>query len=422
MLEGVKYFIFIILICVFSSLYSEDCSFLYRYKKNESQQKVYNDFNKKLAQKYSDLSFMLEDPEQFINEMNQRFLLQKKSDPSNAYGFDFSEIGMPFIRSLSEPLNSIEKEFEIKIQTIKNKKKLYDYEQGLKFLTKLKDEQALYLKAGRISYIDLIHYSYFYTKMTGVFYYNELDSFNRVLLQADRAIMGYKQGNFEKEYQGYIDNKYRVFEGKANHGNFRKAEPIFAKELFDNERLNLLIIPSHLYFGRDIFNRLLKYDLYIVGAANKPIAADGFMRPPGDFWTHDIYHSAHNHRMKTLMRNGELKSFTQESIHELESEVDIWLKEFYLELAKVDDVKLKKAITLVFFNYHHEQGHPILPSEYIRVKPDPIVYLLYLVSIINKQHPGFNNPSAYIPKAWKWMREFWLPKLSIQNRILKEKM
>ncbi len=57
----------------------------------------------------------------------------------------------------------------------------------------------------------------------------------------------------------------------------------FEEQIAKTDELTLISVPTTLDLGTDIFHRLAWYPIHMMGiAVDKPIPADGFLRPAGD--------------------------------------------------------------------------------------------------------------------------------------------
>ena len=72
---------------------------------------------------------------------------------------------------------------------------------------------------------------------------------------------------------------------KEAEGAAAKAREEAAKNAFVMPFISMIL-------GYDVFDRLSNRDIFLMGVTQKPIPADGFVRPAADFWIHDARHNS----------------------------------------------------------------------------------------------------------------------------------
>ena len=400
-------------------------------------QKAYVDTNIKFAEKYSNFEAILKDPQDYFEKIKGRFIAQKALTPNDPYRFDFSEYGIPVIKELRSQIDLKEEDYLKNIEQLKNadektlapawfktrfpnlfarKKLLQDQELGLKYLSEVKMELDSYLEAQFIDYRALQEISFFYSRMAGVFDEKKLNIRDRIMLAIDRHLQGYNKLSIEEEYSLYKERQFKVFHKNSPVAGFIKAEDMFEKAFADQDEFKILSLPTPEHLGPDIFMRLLAHDIYINGISLNPAAADGFVRPSGDFWLHDLRHASAIYEER--LRYMEKYDFSEGQYAQLQKRMDRWKMELDAERKKIDNKELKYAIGFFMFNFHHDRGIPMVPSSYSRKKVDYVPYLLYAMLRVSKQPTGFKKPHKTLTEAYDWLQDFWLKRLNEEMEIV----
>lgn len=382
---------------------------------------AYQTLNAQMARKYPELDTILKDPKAFYDEMSGRFIKQKKITPETPYQFDYSEIGMPLIREmetdLAQKIDALKTiKDRLKGSGLFTKYRAEELDTGLKYLGDLLTENAEYVRRGSITYQELYEFSYFFSRAIGHFDTREYDVLTRFALQIDRFIDGYKQLHIEKEYALYRNRAFSVFQTKSLSPGFQATSKAFQEGFHNPDELEVLIVPTKLALDRDVLMRLMPYHIEIIGVTNIPILADGFWRPGGDFWMHDIRHSGA--KFFEFKRYVEKNGLTEPQVRKLKLGMDKWQGELNRALSLVKDPELRGAIEFYMFNYNHDRGYPLVPSAYQRRTPDGIAFLLYTMMRISKQPVEFKNPVKNIFRAYAWLRKFWRARIGEEMTIL----
>lgn len=401
-------------------------------------QKAYVDTNLKFSEKYPNFEAILKDPKDYFESIKVRFIAQKALTPNDPYRFDFSEYGMPVIKELRIQLDIKEGEFIADIDRLKladensmapewfkasfpqlfaKKKLLEDQQLGLKYLEEVKLELDSYLKHQAIDYRALQEISFFYSRMAGMFDEKKLNIRDRIMLAIDRHLQGYNKLTVEEEYSLYKERNFKVFHKHSPVEGFIKAEDLFERAFADQDEFKILSLPTPEHLGPDIFMRLLAHDIYINGISLNPAAADGFVRPSGDFWLHDLRHSSavYEERLRYMNKY----DLSEGQYEQLQKRMDRWKIELDAERKKIENKELKYAIGFFMFNFHHDRGIPMVPSSYLRKKADYVPYLLYAMLKVSKQHVGFKKPHKTLTEAYDWLQDFWLKRLHEEMEIVK---
>lgn len=384
------------------------------------EQAEYERWNGVLATKYKDLAFMLRDPEQFLVDMRARFDAQKAITPADPYAFDFSELGMSGVKTMHEEL--VKRLPALRERASKARGKAAErLETGVRFYEDLEKDFSAVLTQGSVSYRRIHELAYFYSRAVGPFDVEQLTRFQMAMLRVDRGQQGFVELDVASEYAAYKQNAFTVFQSDTYINGFRRVEPWFDKQFFHPDGLQFVSIPSAVYLGRDIFHRLGWYPIHITGiASDGPIAADGFLRPGGDFWMHDMRHSSIiNSEIVEYIENNRV---SPEQLEKLRKTSDIWYRDMKAAMGAIKDPELKRAVRLTYFNLHHEQGFVVAPSSYDATRRG-----LYLSKILSKlmdisgQAKDTNGGTISIGKveqAFEWLLDFWRPRYNEEVAIL----
>lgn len=362
--------------------------------------------NERLTNKFPRLAFVNKNPDLFIKEMQARFEAKKKQDPTRAYEFDYSEIGMPLVKDMAEWLTS-------KINDLGNETK--EQKVARQYLSDLRAEAQTYLNSNQVSYKALIEFSYFYSRAIGHFDTRPQRPLMRLFLFIDRSINGYKQLSITKEYDLYKNRQFNVFQKRSVTKNFRSAEVPF-QDLFKQDHLDTIWVPTNESVNREIFMRLMSKNINLIGVTSDPILADGVLRPGGDFFNHDVRHES----FKYYERGVYIKrhKLNEQQIQKLSEKSEEWYLEFKAELAKVQDPDFRNAIYHLAFNFHHDAGFPLVPSVYIYRVKDHAARNLYYMMELSGQGAGFKEPLKNLKLADQWLTQFWQARLMEETAIL----
>jgi hypothetical protein len=296
-------------------------------------------------------------------------------------------------------------------------RRLREYEVALQYYKGLHREATSVITAGKISYQQTYELSYFFSRAIGHFDTRALSIKDRMLLPIDRHLQGYKQLRISREFKMYKNREFKVFQKNSPVDGFKEVSKSFERAFKNPNKLEAIIVPTGAFLGTDVFMRLLSHDIFLIGVTPKPVRADGFVRPGGDFWMHDIRHSSSIFgRKKAYEKQNKL---TPKATRALQGRMDVWRSELKHELRGVTDKKLKAAIRMMSFNYHHDRGYPMVPSSYLAKSPGKVPYLLYLTLKVSGQleFARFDKPLVNMRDAHKWLRSFWLKRLSQEEQI-----
>jgi hypothetical protein len=390
--------------------------------------------NKSMVAKYPKLEFVLRSPNDFIQEMRSRFNDLKKTNPEAPHLFDYSEIGIPAVEYARMELNKkisrliLSKEkLEIALNTgnplnLFRKqfltKEIQEISIGLQYLNDLLAESEAILKTGKINYLKSISYLYYFTRAIGHFDNDGLSLFKKMALRVDRSFQGYKQLSIQNEYSMYKSHKFELFQRKSTVSGFVNSESNFVNAFSRKDFLETIIVPSAVALDRDILMRLMSKEINIVGLTSEPVDADGFSRPGGDFWMHDLRHETG--KMFEIKNYRERFFLTEDQIKKLDLLQDYWYIDLENSIAKIDDINLKAAVELMAFNYHHDRGFPLIPSLWIHRDTDKIGYALVFILTVSGQSAGYKGLIKNSKAATTWLDQFWKTHLSEEQLVLSQ--
>lgn len=387
--------------------------------------------DKYMAEKYPELKFVIEDTSKFQLEIESRFEAQKLIDPKNPHGFSFKEVAIPTVEyavsGIATKLKSLDS-FKTKLQGLINSKnpwnklfrkkiqrKLLELEIAEKYLIDLKAEGQKYLSENQITYRQSVEFLYFFSRAIGHFDARQFPFFSRMFLAVDRHLQGYEQYSMQTEYDLYKNRQFSVFQKESPVAGFKEAAKSFELAFADKNRLGTIFVPSHVSIDRDILIRLMNKNVNIIGVTVDPIAADGFLRPSGDFWIHDVRHeSAKYQKREDYILH---KQPTDEQILSLDKLQEKWMIELHQNMSKIENPHLKEAVSLMIFNYHHDRGYPMIPSTWINGKHNFVMHGLMTMLVVSGQGVGYWFPVTNTLKARTWINNFWLERLSEENAV-----
>jgi len=310
---------------------------------------AYEAANDALAGKYPTLDVVLKDPDKFVSTMEARFDAQKKLTPANPYAFDFSEYGLPVMKQISAALDK-----EIAEAGTAHPKEVAYFQE-------LKADVDGHLAKGSIDYRRTQELAYFSAEALGLLDHARETPKQRAFLVIDRYLDGYTPKTLDQQIENYHHNAFRVFDTNAPRiSGLDRFHNTFDKAFFADSKLELISLPTMEPLGLDIFFRLSDYNLFPIGVAADPIGADGFMRPGGDFWTHDLRHSSDMFGRRKIFESEH--HMTEPQVRKLQKRIDVWRAELLEKIDKIPDPNLKGAVTFLMFNWHHDRGRPMVPS------------------------------------------------------------
>ena len=205
--------------------------------------------------------------------------------------------------------------------------------------------------------------------------------------------------------------KMKIFQKKSSVTGFNIAQRPYLEALqhpkfqTNSNELSAIIVPINISIDRDILMRMLPTSISIVGITTEMFDADGFTRPTGDFWMHDIRHESA--RLLEIKKFIESREITNTEWQEFSRLQEGWYLEYQQEIEKIQDPDLKEAVDLLMFNYFHDRGYPLVPSVWESRSDMYIYYGLVFILTISGQGTGFKNVISNSNKASKWLDDFW---------------
>jgi hypothetical protein len=388
-------------------------------------QKLYNE---NLTRKFPELSYLLSDPDKFAKTMDERFAAQKLLTPDNPHLFDYSEVGLPLLNymktSLAERTAGL-KEIRRLIKEGKadaRTRRIYplpELETNIAFLDDLAKETQEKLIEGKINYKDTVEMSAWFSQAVANFDTRQLPFTQKRLLDFDRALEAHVEHPIDVAYENYKARKFNLFEPDKESitVGYRNAGPGYEAAYLDKEKLGVILIPSSVEIDCDVLYRLGSRErLSIVGVTNKPILADGFNRPAYDFWLHDVRHETVKLRYKTSYL--ETNHIPESRVPLLNKRLDAWSLELQQDITKIEDPDVRRAAELIAFNFYHDRGYPVAPSQYVKRPYKYVEYLLQSVLTISGQGSQVKNP-LNIRKASAWMENYWKQKIPEEEAFLR---
>jgi hypothetical protein len=258
---------------------------------------------------------------------------------------------------------------------------------------------------------------FFVARTIGLADDGKLNLRDRALLEVDRYLQGYAHGDVASESRRYHDNEFSIFQKRSPVGGFAAAEETFEKAFFHPDKLEMIALPTIDSLGAEPFTRLAPRDLFLFGVTREPAAADGFVRPGGDFYIHDVRHSSAMFHKRDVYEKKHGLSDAQ--IAKLEARVDLWKTELDEARAQIPSKELRWAIGFFMFNYHHDRGYPMVPSSYQAPEANnEVPKLLYAMLKVSGQPVGFSKPLDTLAEAHAWLQKFWLARLPEEQQIV----
>ncbi len=425
----ISFYLFLFL-CFFSLARGAfTCSSLFLKKSTANDTSNFEKLNSEIIKKWPELLEILKNPDSFTEKMDARFNQAKIKNPLDPYSFEYIDVVGSLLLDMNKTIDTKSNEIrEIIVNLTQSKKRFnfiyrlkYSIEEakiGLKYLGEIQKELSLILKMNSISYRQTIELMTFYTRLIGHFDRRSSPLWKRMWLEFDDYIIeGYKQLSIKEEYEIYQKRDFRLFrnERKPSRG-FKLAEDIFLKAAFDPQKLNVILIPTKSDLDENILMSLLsRYKISLIAVAPTPVLADGFLRPSGQFWNHDMRHESAKYYQGELY--AKRNNLTPIQRNEIREKIDYWYYEMKQSLKSVKDEQLKNAIIHIYFNFHHDRGYAFTPSTYLNWNLDHIPFGLQIGMLIGGQKLTFKNPK-YFWLADKWLREFWESRLEEELNII----
>lgn len=393
---------------------------------------AYDANNVEMAAKYPGLAVVLKDPDAFIGTMRQRFDEQKKLTPNDPYSFDFSEYGVPFLKNLGDKIGGKIEALKAEQEQLHNtfflspaafgrSEKIKDRGVGIEFLQALKSESDKLSEGGQVSYKRIQEIGHFASYALGHFDHEKLSLGQRAFLEIDRHIEGHEDVTIQEQFRRFQKNEFTVFQAKAGSKGYDRVEKHYVNAFQNPDKLEMLNLPSMDELEGDIFMRMMNHPIYIAGVTDNPIPADGFVRPGGDFFLHDVRHNSgiFVEREDYIKRN----NMSPEQVAKMDKRGEVWYREYRDEVAAIPDAGLRGAVELVGFNIHHDRGHLMMPSNYTKDGAGPVPRALYAALKVSGQGKeyGVDKGLPNLNRGHEWLQNFFLSRLDQEIEILGHK-
>lgn len=373
---------------------------------------VQKNLNHMMAGKYRDLAVVLKDPDSFIASMTARFEAQKLITPGNPHKFDYSEIGLPALAVMRQGLTQ-------KMAALKIKSE--DAALAHVYMTRLLSEVDATAAKGQIDYATTIELSTYYARIAGYFDHFKLTLWQRTFLKLDRYVVGYHPLSMKEEFEIYTARKFSLFQPHAAQFGepvgFKGYENDYAAAFADKDQLLTIIVPTGVALETDVLLRLAsRRKVSLTGLTIDPILADGFHRPTGHFWYHDLRHQSAKWVEKTRYMTANGISEAQEP--ELNRRIDLWAAELELAIGNIQDPDLKAAVEFITFGLYYDTGVPVVPSTYSDLSTSH--YFAALALVLGREGLSFQKPIRSLRRAEEWFANFWTPKIDEERVFLEE--
>jgi len=378
-----------------------------------SDAQVRASLNAPLAKDFPRLHPVLSDPDAFFATMSQRFDRQRRITPNDPYQFDYSEIGMPLVKDMRSSLGKRRDELAAN-QAIPARER----EIAAQHLQELSAQADGYIKHGSISYRTLIEFSHFYTRAVGQFDKRGFSLHDREFLKFDEHLQGFAGRGAEAEYADYRLNRFSLFQKDKKSGNdsFKEAEGPFVDAVWNPHALQTLLVPTNEPLSQHLLMRLANRNISIVGVSSDAVLADGFRRPPGLFWVHDLRHQSDQfYRRQVYLREHGISGGDVESYNRL---LDRFYYELHEEVSALPEGALKEALKLSTFNFHFDRGYPMMPSAFLDHRKDAITLGLYVAEKFGGQGVKFKAPIRNLSHAHDWLEAFWQKRAPVEAQFL----
>jgi hypothetical protein len=402
---------------------------------SESLKANYEKRNGILSERYPDLKFVFKDPEAFVTTMKARFEAQKKITPEDPRLFNFPEVA-PTMRDVQTDLVKFREEVvaDLKKQKAslrnrvalkvkgKESSKVEMDTKVIEYIDKLQKDIEQMITTGKYPYRDSVHAVYFYSRIRGIFQFKELNTYYQVAKYIDMVMHGYRRLSIDQELRLYEETGSPILQVRSGKiaKEFRIAELPFRDAFDRTDVLEYVVIPSVYALGSSAMMHVLPHRIHFFGATNTPIAADGFKRPGGLFWMHDVRHEADRYMKITAYRKAQNLTAKQELT--LSLLMQQWHAEFLVMKNAVQDPNLKAALDHYHFYTHHDVGVPLVPSLFLDHHADgrSVFYAFLFHKKWAGQTPNFNDWFKATRDAAAILTKFWEERLPLERQLLQK--
>lgn len=401
----------------------------------EALEANYRERNAILAKRYASLDFVFKDPEAFVKTMKDRFEQQKSITPEDPRLFNFPEAA-PTMKEIRVDLEKFRLDLVTELQTAKSSlahkasmrilgdrsKKVETISKVLQYVKNVQRDIDLMVESNNYPYRDTVYTLYYYSRIRGFFQFKELNNYYQVAKYIDMVMHGYRRLNIEGELRLYETKGSPILQvrsGKISH-EFRVAELPFRDAFERKDTLEYVIIPSVYALGSSAFMHVLPHKIHFLGATNTPVEADGFNRPGGLFWMHDVRHEADRYMKVNAYRKAQNLTPKQEETLALMQQK--WQAEYLVMKNQIADANLKAAVEHYHFYTHHDVGVPLTPSMFLNHHESGMaVYYTFLWHKSNaKQDPGYTKWLETTRKAQQVLTQFWTERMPLEKQLLQK--
>lgn len=396
---------------------------------------AYKEMNDFYQKKYPALGALMKDPHGFLEEMQGRFNLRKESG-QDPYRFHFKEVGEQAIETVVLGLTETQTYIHSEIQKIKKElekgvlfkprptskwqKLLREYEVAAVYGQELLSHTQQIQKEN-YPYRDVVEVSYYASRLMGHFQFRELSLYQKMTNWIDLLVNGYRQLGIEREFDMYKNRAQTpwapVSQVPVRAKVFAKAEEPFSLAFSDPQNLNFVVIPTGQALNRGVFQRLMPIQIHFMGVTSKPILADGFNRPGGLFWMHDAKHESAKFYRRLVYRI--LNGLTEKQMRFMDRAAEIWQRELHGIITEIEDKPFRDTVNLFYFNFHHDQGNPFIPSSFLRYRDPFIINSLFLQMELANDPALGSARFSLLKKSEEWLEKFWKTKKKYEEELLR---
>lgn len=395
----------------------------------------YQNRNAILVKRYPKLEFVFKDPEAFVQTMKSRFEAQKKITPEDPRLFHFPEAAST-MHEIKADLAQFRQELIVELQaqkaslrnrlshTVLGKRsaKVEAITKVLQYTGKLQRDIDTMISSDNYPYRDTIYTLYYYSRIRGIFQFKDLSNYYQVMKYLDMSMHGYRRLNVDAELKLYKEKGSPIVQVRSGKvaAEFRSAELPFRDAFERTDALEYVIIPSVYALGSSAFLHVLPHNIHFLGATNTPVPADGFNRPGGLFWMHDVRHEADRYMKINSYRKAQ--NLTRKQDEQLTLLMHQWHADFLNMKNSVQDANLKAALDHYHFYTHHDVGVPLIPSMFLNHHMDGMaVYYGFLVhKKMAGQTPGYTAWLKTTRQAQEILTKFWQERLPLEKSLLQK--
>lgn len=403
-------------------------------KIKESVEQNYRARNEILSKRYPQLDFVFKDPEAFVVLMKNRFEAQKKITPNDPRLFNFPEAA-PTMKEIKTDLEGFRAEITAEYQkqatglrnivkvTLRGEqsRKVQTLKKVMDYIDKLHGDISKMTDSNIYPYRDTVYTLYYYSRLRGIFQFKELNIYHQVTKFIDMHMHGYRRLNVDKEIALYESQGSPIVQVRSTIAKeFRTAEVPFKDAFERTDALEFVIIPSVYALGSSAFMHVLPHKIHFLGATNTPVPADGFNRPGGLFWMHDVRHEAD--RYMKISAYTKAQNLTKKQSETMSLLMQQWHADFLKLKNSIKDPNLKESLDHYHFYTHHDVGVPLIPSMFLNHHKNGMgVYYAFLFhKKFAKENVKFTNWFKVTKETQEVLEKFWKERLPIEQQLLQK--